>query len=428
MHMTLILVTFLVLLVIGVPVAFNLGISVILYLLVSGQQFIIMPQRMFAGADSFTLMAIPLFIFAGEIMNTCGITKRIVKFSQSVVGFIAGGLAHVTIIANIIMAGISGSSTADVAALGGMLIPAMEKAGYNRAYSSAINAMAAAIGSVIPPSILMILYGSITGISIGSLFVAGFVPGLLVGLGFMIVAYIKAKKNPEQYDGEKLDFSWKNLMTSFFEAIPALIMPLIIVGGILSGVFTATEAGAVAGLYGILVGIFVFKEIKLSDFPHIILNSANVTGMSMIIVSCAILFSWILAYEGFPMQMANLLTNISSDKNVLLFLMTVIMLIIGCFMDTTSAAIIMVPIFHPIALSLGLNPVHFGFVMVLTFIMGAVTPPVGISLFVATAIGKVSFSELVKHVWSFLAVMFIVLFSTAYIPEIAMFLPRLLGR
>jgi tripartite ATP-independent transporter DctM subunit len=428
MHMALILVTFLILLVIGVPVAFNLGISVILYLLFSGQQFIIMPQRMFAGADSFTLMAIPLFIFAGEIMNACGITKRIVKFSQSVVGFIAGGLAHVTIIANIIMAGISGSSTADVAALGGMLIPAMAKAGYNRAYSSAINAMAAAIGSVIPPSILMILYGSITGISIGSLFVAGFVPGLLIGLGFMIVAYIKAKKNPEQFDGEKMDFSWQNLVASFLEAIPALIMPLIIVGGILSGVFTATEAGAVAGLYGILVGIFLFKEIKLSDFPHIILNSASVTGMSMIIVSCAILFSWILAYEGFPMQMANLLTSISSDKNVLLFLMTVIMLIIGCFMDTTSAAIIMVPIFHPIALSLGLNSVHFGFVMVLTFIMGAVTPPVGISLFVATAIGKVTFSDLVKHIWSFLAVMFTVLFATAYIPEIAMFLPRLLGR
>jgi tripartite ATP-independent transporter DctM subunit len=426
--MTLILVTFLMLLVIGVPVAFNLGISVILYLLFSGQQFIIMPQRMFAGADSFTLMAIPLFIFAGEIMNACGITKRIVKFSQSVVGFIAGGLAHVTIIANIIMAGISGSSTADVAALGGMLIPAMANDGYNRAYSSAINAMAAAIGSIIPPSILMILYGSITGISIGSLFVAGFVPGLLIGLGFMIVAYIKAKKNPEQFDGEKMNFSWKNLMVSFFEAIPALIMPLIIVGGILSGVFTATEAGAVAGLYGILVGIFVFKEIKLKDFPHIILNSASVTGMSMIIVSCAILFSWILAYEGFPMQMANLLTNISSDKNVLLFLMIVIMLIIGCFMDTTSAAIIMVPIFHPIAMSLGLNSVHFGFVMVLTFIMGAVTPPVGISLFVATAIGKVTYGELVKHVWPFLAVMFTVLLATAYIPEIAMFLPRLLGR
>jgi tripartite ATP-independent transporter DctM subunit len=419
---------FFVCLIIGVPVAFGLGISVLLYLFIADKSLIIIPQRVFAGADSFTLMAIPLFIFAGEIMNKCGVTKRIVSFAESCVGFVAGGLAHAVIVANIIMAGISGSTTADVAAIGGMTIPAMAKAGYNRAYATAVNAAAATIGSIIPPSILMILYGSITGISIGALFVSGFIPGLLIGLGFMVVSYIYAKKNPAEFDGERVPITFKHLFKSFVNAIPALIMPAIIIGGILTGVFTATEAGAIASLYGVLVGIFVYKEIKLKDFPEVIFNSSSVTGMAMLIVSIAMLFSWNLAMEGFPRAMAEFLKAISSSPSIILFLMLLIMLIIGCFMDTTSAAIIMVPIFQPISVYLGFNQVHFAFVMVLTFIIGGVTPPVGITIFVATAVGKVKFNEMLKYIWAYLIVLFFFLFLIAYVPDICLFLPRLLGQ
>ena len=414
-------------LIIGVPVAFGLGLSVLAYLFAADKPLVIIAQRVFAGADSFTLMAIPLFIFAGEIMNKCGVTKRIVTFAQACVGFIKGGLAHATIVANIIMAGISGSTTADIAAIGGMLIPSMEKAGYNRAYSTAVNAVAATIGSIIPPSILMILYASITGISIGALFVSGFIPGLLVGLGFMIVAYIYARKNPDEFDGERIPVSIKNLVHSFTDAIPALIMPLIIVGGILTGFFTATESGAIASFYGALVGFFVYKELKLKDFPEMILHSCTVTGMAMLIVSIAMLFSWNLAMEGFPKAMASLLYATSSSPDVILFLMLAIMLVIGCFMDTTSAAIIMVPIFQPIAASLGFNPIHFGFIMVFTFIIGGVTPPVGITLYVATAIGRVKFADMLKYLWPFLLVLFFILYLVAYVPEVCLFLPRALG-
>jgi tripartite ATP-independent transporter DctM subunit len=370
----------------------------------------------------------PLFIFAGEIMNKCGVTKRIVAFAQSCVGFIAGGLAHATIVANIIMAGISGSTTADVAAIGGMTIPAMAKAEYNRAYATAVNAAAATIGSIIPPSILMILYGSITGISIGALFVSGFVPGLLIGLGFMIVSYTYAKKDPTRFDGERIPITFAHMLKSFIDAIPALVMPAIIIGGILTGVFTATEAGAIASLYGVLVGTFVYREIRLKDFPEVILNSSSVTGMAMLIVSIAMLFSWNLAMEGFPRAMAEFMRAISDSPGVLLFLMLLIMLIIGCFMDTTSAAIIMVPIFQPIAAALKFNQVHFGFVMVLTFIIGGVTPPVGITLFVATAVGKVKFGEMLQYMWPYLLVLFFFLFLIAYVPDICLFLPRLLAQ
>ncbi len=419
---------FFILLAIGVPVAFSLGLSSLFYIITADASLIIIPQRMFAGADSFSLMAIPFFVFAGEVMNKSGVTKRIVEFAASFVGFVRGGLAHATIVANIIMAGISGSTTADVAALGSMLIPSMVEAGYERSYSTAVNAAAATIGSIIPPSILMILYGSITGISIGALFVSGFIPGLIVGLGFMIVCYFLARRNPALYDGKSLDFSLKRLVLSFFKAVPALTMPVIIVGGILSGVFTATEAGAIASVYGILVGLFLYKEIGIKDFPDLIVDSANVTGMAMLIVSSAILFSWILAIEEIPVMIGTFVTSLSSNSHIVLFIMILSMLVIGCFMDTTAAAIIMVPVYQPIASAMGLNQIHFALVMVLTFIIGGVTPPVGITIYVATAVGKTKFGKVVRNMWPFLAVLLVVLLLVAYVPSISLFLPKLLGQ
>lgn len=423
--MAIVISAFFVLLIFGVAVCFTLGISSLLYLLLTGNDLIIITQRMFAGADSFTLMAIPLFIFAGEIMNECGVTKRIINFSQSLLGFVAGGLACVNVFASMIMAGISGSSTADVASIGNMLISAMEKAGYKRSYATAITAASATIGSIIPPSILMILYGSITGISIGRLFMAGVIPGILTGVAQMTYAVYKAKKNPTLYDGDPVPFEWRNLWKNFLDAIPALIMPLIIIGGILSGIFTATEAGAIASVYGLLVGIFIYKEFKVSNILRTIINSAKTTGMSMMIVASAIAFSWILAKEGFPKTVAGVINGLSNNPYIVLFAMIIVMLIIGCFMDTTAAAIIMVPIFAPIALAIGLDPIHFAMVMVLTFILGGITPPVGVILYVASAVGKVKMKPLLQEMFPLILISVAVLFAVAYIPQISMFLPNM---
>lgn len=424
--MGVIILLFFVLLILGMPVVFTLGLSSLIYLLLTDNNLLIITQRMFAGSDSFTLMAIPLFIFAGEIMNECGVTKRIINFSQSLLGFIAGGLANVNIFASMIMAGISGSTTADVASIGNMLISSMETAGYKRSYAAAITAASATIGSIIPPSILMILYGSITGISIGKLFMAGVIPGVLTGLAQMGYALYKAKKDPVAYDGNPIPFSWSNLGKSFLDAIPALIMPLIIIGGILSGVFTATEAGAIASLYGLLVGIFIYKEFKVSNILSTIYSSAKTTGMSMMIVASAITFSWILAKEGFPKTVASVVNGISTNPYIVLLTMIIIMMIVGCFMDTTAAAIIMVPIFAPIAQAIGLDQVHFAMVMVLTFILGGITPPVGITIYVASAVGKVRMKVLLREMLPLITISVIILFLVAYIPQISMFLPNLL--
>lgn len=396
---------FFLMLLIGVPVAFGVGISSMLYLALNGKDLVILTQRIFAGGDSFTLMAIPLFIFAGEIMNACGVTKRIVGFANELVGFIPGGLAHVNILASMLFAGVSGSTSADVASIGGMLI-----------------------GSIIPPSILMVLYSSITGISVGKLFMAGVIPGILVGVSQMIYAFIKAKKNPAKYDGDvKVKFDFKRMVKSFINALPALVMPLIIIGGILSGVFTATEAGAIAGAYGLIIGIFVYKEFTFEGAIKTVLSAARTSGMTMLIVASTTAFGYCLAIEKFPEQVSALLTGISTNPNVLMLLMILAMCVIGMFMDTTSAAIIMVPIFYPIAAAAGIDGIHFGMVMVLTFILGGITPPVGVTLYIATAVAKIKFTNLLKEMWPFIALFIAVLFAVAYCPAICLTIPNMLA-
>lgn len=426
--MWMIIAIFFVLLILGVPVAFGVGIASVMYLLAEGKDLIILTQRIFAGGDSFTLMAIPLFIFAGEIMNACGVTKRIVGFANELVGFIPGGLAHVNILASMIFAGVSGSTSADVASIGGMMIGSMEEAGFDRPYATAVTAASATIGSIIPPSILMVLYSSITGISVGKLFMAGVIPGILVGVTQMIYAFLKAKRNPEKYDGNvKVSFHFGRMVKAFFNALPALIMPLIIIGGILSGVFTATEAGAIAGAYGLIIGIFVYKEFTFKGAIATVLSAARTSGMTMLIVASTTAFGYCLAIEKFPEQVSALLTGISTDANVLMLLMIIAMAIIGMFMDTTSAAIIMVPIFYPIAAAVGIDGIHFGMVMVLTFILGGITPPVGVTLFIAMAVAKINFAELLKEMWPFILLFVTIILCVAYIPGICLFIPNMLG-
>lgn len=426
--MWLIIGIFFVMLIIGVPVAFGVGIASALYLFLNGSDLIILTQRVFAGGDSFTLMAIPLFIFAGEIMNACGVTKRIVGFANELVGFIPGGLAHVNILASMLFAGVSGSTSADVASIGGMMIGSMDEAGFDRTYATAVTAASATIGSIIPPSILMVLYSSITGISVGQLFMAGVIPGVLVGVSQMIYAFVKAKLNPGKYDGDiKPQFNAKRALKSFINALPALVMPLIIIGGILSGKFTATEAGAIAGAYGLIIGVLIYKEFTFKGAIQTVLSAARTSGMTMLIVSGATAFGYCLAIEKFPEQVSALIQSISNNPNILMLLMILAMAVIGMFMDTTSAAIIMVPIFYPIAEAAHINGIHFGMVMVLTFILGGITPPVGVTLYIATAVAKIKFVDLLKEMWPFILLFVIVLFAVAYTPGICLLIPNMLG-
>ena len=385
-------------------------------------------QRMFAGADSFSLMAIPLYIFAGEIMNRCGITRRIFNFASEIVGFLAGGLALVNVLASTMFAGISGSTSADVASLGVMEIAGMTEAGYSRSYATAITCASATIGSIIPPSILMVLYSSITGISCGKLFVAGMIPGILVCGTQMLYCYAKAKRDPQNCDGNyRPAFNGRRLLAAAKDAIPAMIMPLIIIGGTLSGVFTATEAGAVAGLYGVIIGVFYYKEFRFNDLIETIKSTAFTVGQSSLIFASTSVFSYCIAILQLPNKLSMLISGVTTNPYIVMFLMILAMMCIGCFMDTTPAAIIMVPIFQPLAASFGFDPIHFGMVMVLTFIFGGITPPVGATLFIASSVGNVSLAKLVKDMWPLILLFFIVMMLVAYVPQISTFLPTLIG-
>ena len=417
---------FFILLFLNVPVATVMGITSVVYLILDGKDLLIVAQRMFAGVDSFTLMAIPLYIFAGEIMNRCGITKRIFNLASEMVGFLPGGLAQVNVLASTLFAGISGSTSADVASLGVMEIAGMNEAGYSRPYSTAVTAASAPIGSIIPPSILMLLYSSLTGVSCGKLFVAGVIPGLLVCVSQLLFCRFKAMKDPVNCDGNyRPKFNLKRLGKAFLDAVPALLMPLIIVGGTLSGVFTATEAGAVAGLYGILVGIFYFKAIDLKGLLESIKSTAHIVGQGSFIFAATSAFSYCLAIEQVPNKLGKIITGLTSNPYLLMLLIIIVMLVVGCFMDTSAAAIIMVPILEPIAAGIGFNPIHFAMVMVLTFIIGGITPPVGATLFIATSVGNVKFEDLVKDIWPLVALFALVMFAVAYYPPLATFLPSL---
>ena len=409
--MSILLISFFAMLLMGIPVAAVMGLSSMFYLLSRGADLLTIPQRMFAGADSFSLMAIPLYIFAGEIMNRCGITRRIFNFASEIVGFLAGGLALVNVLASTMFAGISGSTSADVASLGVMEIAGMTEAGYSRSYATAITCASATIGSIIPPSILMVLYSSI----------------LVCGTQ-MLYCYTKAKRDPQNCDGNyRPAFNGRRLLVAAKDAIPAMIMPLIIIGGTLSGVFTATEAGAVAGLYGVIIGVFYYKEFHFNDLIETIKSTAFTVGQSSLIFASTSVFSYCIAILQLPNKLSMLISGVTTNPYIVMFLMILAMMCIGCFMDTTPAAIIMVPIFQPLAASFGFDPIHFGMVMVLTFIFGGITPPVGATLFIASSVGNVSLAKLVKDMWPLILLFFIVMMLVAYVPQISTFLPTLIG-
>lgn len=413
--MTLVLFSvFVVLVLIGVPISFVLGISSLAAMFfVADYPMQVVIQRMFAGVDSFPLMAIPFFMLAGSVMEKGGITSRIINFALSLVGGLRGSLAHVVSISGVIMGGISGSGVADTAAIGTLMVPEMKKRGYELPFSAALVAASGSIGLIIPPSIAMILYGVSSGTSIGDLFMAGFLPGILMAAGFMLVSHFHAKKR--NYPAEPT-MSRTQKLACMKESIWALLLPIIIIVGIRMGVFTPTEGGVVAAVYAIIIGKFVYKELSWSDFPEIFSSSVSNTAVISFLIATASLFGWILASEQIPQQISETILSISSNKYAILLMINLLLLIVGVFMDLGPAIIILVPVLVPVAVSLDVNLTQFGLMMVINLTIGLLTPPVGTALYVASNISKVSLSRLSLAALPFIGVMLFVLMLVTFIP------------
>ncbi len=419
-----ILISFVVTLVLGIPLAVVLGATGFITLIFMGIPLEVVAQRMFTGIDSFPLMAVPFFILAGDLMNRGGTTIRLIDFANSLVGHIRGGLAHANVVANMFMAGISGSSVADASAIGSITIPAMEKAGYDRPFSAALTASAATIGPIIPPSIIMVIYGVSVGVSVGGLFAAGFIPGVMLGLALMLIVYRESLKKNYPKEG---CFYFGRMSKSRYRSFWALLAPLIILGGILGGIFTPTEAAAVAVVYSFFVGKFIFREIKWRDLPRILLDSGITTATVLFIISTANVFAWVIAANMIPLRLANIFLSVTDNPILFLLLVNVFLLIVGMFMESGAAIILLAPILAPIAHELGVDPLHFGFVMVLNLAIGMATPPVGVCLFVSCGITGLSLEVISKNAMKFIGAEIAVLLVVTYIEPISMWLPRLLG-
>lgn len=412
-------------LIIGVPIAFSLALAALALL---WQMDILVPelivQRMFDGIDSFPMMAIPFFMLAGALMDTGGISIRLVRFSNVLVGWISGGLAHVAVMASIFFAGISGSAVADTTAIGSTLIPIMKRRQFDPDFSASVVAAAGVIGPIIPPSIPMVLYGVIAGQSIGQLFLGGVVPGLIMGLGLMIMIFIFAKRRG--YPCEEVDLSFKTLVRTTTEASGALIMPIIIVGGILGGVFTATEAAVVAAVYAFFIGKFVYRELTWKGLPEIVFRAGLNTGMILIIVGVANLVGFILAAEQIPLALAEWFQETITSQALVLLIINIALLVIGCFIDGGSAMIIFAPVLLPVITQFGIDPIFFGVLMTVNLMIGTVTPPVGLSLYIAGGIAKISLEQISRAIAPFLLLEVVVLLLITYVPDLVLFLPRLL--
>lgn len=417
------LLSFFVLLLIGTPIAFAIGLSSLFSLLLDGRTpLTVLVTRLFTAVDSYPIMAIPFFILAGELMNTAGITRRLVNFANALVGHMKGGLAQVNVVASMLFAGISGSAAADTSAIGSMLIPAMLEDGYKKDFAVVITATSSCIGPIIPPSILMVIFGSIAGVSVGGMFLGGIIPGLLIGFGLMGAVSIYSTR---YHSGTKPRKSFKEIFSAFKEASLALVTPAIILGGIVFGAFTPTEAGAIAVVYAFFIGAFVYKEINLKNFKKALYNATTTTAICMLVVSTASIFGWILTREQFPSVLTKLLLSISSNPTVIYLLIVAMLLFVGLFVEILAAAIILVPVLYPVALQFGFDPIHFGVVVVVALIIGAVTPPVGVLLFITCGIARTTIKEVTKTLIPFVGVLVAVLFLITLVPSLVTFIPNL---
>jgi tripartite ATP-independent transporter DctM subunit len=421
-------ISFVILILLNVPVAFCMGISTVLALLAMGDlpAFVATAHKIATGIDSFTLLAIPFFILSGLLMGQGGIARRLINFANVLVGRFRGGLAFVNVLTCMLFGSISGSAAAAVSAIGGFMIPLMNKMGYHRDFNASVTITAATTGLLIPPSNIMIVYSLATGgfVSIAALFMGGYLPGILVGLGLMAVSWWISVKN--NY-GKGETFAFKEAVISFLRAIPPLLLVIIVIGGILIGWFTPTEASAIAVLYALLLAVVVYREVKIKDLPQILLQCGVTTSVVFMLIGTSMAMSWVLASENVPQNISAGLMSLTSNKIIVLLIINVILLVVGCFMDMTPAILIFTPIFLPVVQKFGVHPLHFGIIMIMNLNIGLCTPPVGTCLFLGCSIAGTTVTKVIRHILPFFASMIITLLITIYVPQITMWLPDKLG-
>jgi tripartite ATP-independent transporter DctM subunit len=411
------------LMLLGMPIAFSLGAICFAFFWIDGSAMTSVPQRMFAALDSFPLLAVPTFILAGEVMNSGGLTKRIVDFSRVLVGHIAGGLAHVTVLANVIVSGISGSALAEAAGVGSVMIEAMKKQGFGAGFAGALNAAASTIGPLIPPSIPLVIYAVMTSQSAGKMLLAGFAPGFLVAIALMVYAYFVSKKRGYPVSERA---TWSDLWRATRSAFLALMTPVIIIWGIVGGIFTPTEAAAATVVYALVVSLLVYKDMHWRDLPGIFRRAAKTTAVVGFIIATANLVSYLLTRERVPQMLSEALLSVSNEPWVILLLINVLLLVLGCFMEGLAIMLLTVPVFLPLVAQLGIDPVHFGVIVVMNLMIGLITPPFGMALFVVAKVGDIPLRELVTTVWPFVIALIVVLMICTYWPWIVMVLPNTL--
>ena len=410
---------------IGTPIAFGLGLSTILAILYGGTvPLIVVSQRVFTSLDSFPIMAVLLFILAGSIMEEGGMATRIINFSSALLCQLRASLAMITVGASMVIAGVSGSGSADTAAIGSVMIPAMIKRGYDRPFVTSIVAAGGSLGPIIPPSIIMVVLGSVTNSSTGQLFLGGIIPGIIIGGFLMVMCYIHARKGGAAYEATAT-FSWKQVWTSFLKAAPALGMAVVILGGILTGVFTTTESAVVGVVYGFIVGLFVYKELRLSSIPQMLVEAACRSAIVLLIIGTAGLFAWLIASEQVPMVVARFLQQHSANWVIFMILVNLLLLLLGMFMESIAVIIILMPILYPVAAGFGIDLLHFGVVVAVNLCIGLITPPYGACLFVSCSISRMSIREVTPALLPPIFVMIIAQALITFIPPLTTWLPRL---
>ena len=422
MLISIVLVLLVSLMLIGMPIVFAMGTATLAYLWIADISLSILPQRMTNAVNSFLILAIPLFYLAGELMNACRLTDRIVALAKSLVGHFHGGLAQVTIVSGMIFAGISGSATAETAALGSVLIPAMKKEGYDPAFAAAVTVCSAMIGPIIPPSIALVIYGAIANVSIGKLLLGGIVPGIVIGLTEMVFVYVVARRRG--YPRFKRA-GVRQIALATWQGMAAVLFPVIIAGGILSGVFTPTEAAGVSVLYALGLGFLVYRSLSIREAWQTFQRVSFAAGRVLIIIAVAAAFSWVVGREQVPQAIVGTMVGFTDNANVVLAIIIVLLLIVGLFMIESAALIVLTPILVPVVVQFGIDPVHFGVLMVFVLIIGGGTPPVGVLLFVAQDIAKISFARLIRAIFPFYIPLIAATLLIAYIPWLTLYVPNL---
>ena len=413
----------LVLMMFSVPVTFSIGIGSILYCFLVGVDSIVLPQRIFVSLDVFSLLAIPLFLFAGNLMNISGITMRILNFSRNLVGYITGGLGHVNVLASMIFAGMSGSAVADAAGLGVIELEMMTKGGFDKEFSAAITLASATLGPIIPPSIMLVIYATVSNASVGRLLLAGLFPGIVMGISLMIMVYIIARK--KKYPKEK----WpgiKNILISFKDAFLPLLTPVIVIGGIMFGILTPSEAGAIASLYALILGSIVYRKIKIKDLYKVLLDTALTTGMIGLLIGVSSVFAWIITIEGIPQKLATAILLFTTNKFVVLILIDILVLILGCFVDSGPLLVLLVPIFLPLLNIMNIDIVHFGIIITVGVMIGEITPPFGMCLYTISGISNIGIEKIAKAVLPFFFMLVISLLIFTFLPILSIFLPNII--